>query len=193
MGEKQQNDASALNSHEKPGCYASEVGSSKLSRPAHNNRRPHRQRNMFRRHAAKSAALSQPSADAKWCLSVGRRLGSRSTAPKPSPPTSYAKHARNVTKLYTLTNRLRQAGRGHNQFVYSHQLATLTNRPASPDCGLSPTGFVNANHRYPQRSNHRNRLRQPTTNDRQLTPTTTVTDCQPPTTSYQQPTINQPE
>ena len=135
--------------------------------------------------------LSQPSADAKWCLSVGRRLGSRSTAPKPSPPTSYAKHARNVIKLYTLTNRLRQAGRGHNQFVYSHQLATLTNRPASPDCGLSPTGFVNANHRYPQRSNHRNRLRQPTTNDRQLT--TTVTDCQPPTTSYQQPTINQPE
>ena len=113
--------------------------------------------------------LSRPSADVKWCLSVGRRLGSRSTAPKPSPPTSYAKHARNVTKLYTLTNRLRQAGRGHNQFVYSHEPATLTNRPASPDCGLSPTGFVNANHRYLQRSNHRNRLRQPTTNDRQLT------------------------
>ncbi|KFJ00276.1 hypothetical protein BPORC_1847 [Bifidobacterium porcinum] len=112
-GEKQQNDPSALNSHEKPGCYSSEAGSSKLSCPTHDDRRPHRlsqhipqTRNEIRRSPDLLPTLSGVSASAE-----GR--GSRSTAPKLSPPTSYAKHARNVTRLYTLTNWLRQAGRGH--------------------------------------------------------------------------------
>jgi len=144
-GEKQQNDPSALNSHEKPGCYSSEAGSSKLSCPAHDGRRPHRPsqhipqaRIEIRRSPNLLPTLSGVSASAE---------GRGQEAPRPN---------------------------------YLHQLATLSTPETSPDCILPQTGyaneppsvtslwivtdwFANANHRYPQRNNHRNRL--PTTNN----------------------------
>lgn len=162
-GEKQQNDPSALNSHEKPGCYSSEAGSSKLSCPAHDGRRPHRPsqhipqaRIEIRRSPNLLPTLSGVSASAEGRGQEAPRpnyLHKLATLSTPEmspdcilPQTGYAKRAVGIP-VCTLA-----------QTSYANEPPSVTSLWIVTDW------FVNANHRYPQCSNHRNRLRQPTIN-----------------------------